>query len=97
MGCPHEKQTDSCPRVAIVVIPQDGHGSSTMGGGPPESRPAEGATPGGGCAGIAKSGCGVAATAGATAAATAATAIGAATAGEAPYWWYPPAGGGGPP
>jgi hypothetical protein len=25
MGCPHEKQTDACPGVTIVIDLQDGH------------------------------------------------------------------------
>ncbi len=58
IGCPHEKQTDVWPGVAIVIIPHDGHGILTMGGGPaPESGDDNGVVPGGGCAGVAKSAC----------------------------------------
>src|SRR5262249_27306337 len=50
IGCPHEKQTEVCPGVAMVIIPHDGHGIWTMGGGPaPESAGDNGVAPGGGC------------------------------------------------
>ncbi len=32
-GCPHEKQTDGCPGVAIVFIAQAGQVTWTTGGG----------------------------------------------------------------
>jgi hypothetical protein len=34
-GCPHEKQKEACPGVAIVVIPQAGQRTCKIGGCPP--------------------------------------------------------------